>query len=489
MKKKFRFVSVFFWSVILIIILVTAEKVSAEESPTYTVQLTAEQTLALYGQSFNALYYNGSSQQNVTFVFDKSTRQICDELNDIFTTYTIDNTQYSLLPDGAKNAFTMYGVDEINWTRVTQTFNNCLLGNNVWIGANNGSIIDREKLIGYEFLLYRCDGVSPRPVNSNSYDFQFNIPFSISISGVEQFKSLYMFQIGMFSASNAFQNTSVVIPNGNLRSEIRLYGINQLVPLDVTSDTFYWGNGTDTSKFGLSMHPINSAGMDYVTPSVPTMQVLDRWTSQFGIFSMCVMDSVLNSAEITGLNWNIRAGDAQFKFLKQGFDPLYSHISDPNAANYQYQDDCIYLMIMCPIIQGDYHINRPGGSGTIDYTEQIDKLVSGSDATNNKLDIIIQKLNQIYNQMVADNGGVDLVAPEIIGFTQQQKQQILDGVNSLDSAMDDLSPEDLPTETIGGFFDIWDNITSAIPPGLMALYIFALVGGIASWVIFSGRGG
>ena len=277
MKRKIRLIIWFALTVALVVIAVKAPRVSAEESPTYTVQLTAEQTLALYGQSFNALYYNGSSQQNVTFVFDKSTRQICDELNDIFTTYTIDNTQYSLLPDGAKNAFTMYAVDENNWIRVSQTFNNCLLSNSSWLGSNGGSIIDRDLITGYEFLLYRCDGVSPRPVNSNSYDFQFNIPFSISISGVEQFKSLYMFQIGMYSALNAFQNTNVVIPNGNLRSEIRLYGINQLIPLDVTSDTFYWNGGIDTSKFGLSMHPINSAGVDYVTPSVPTLQVLDRW--------------------------------------------------------------------------------------------------------------------------------------------------------------------------------------------------------------------
>lgn len=494
MKKNIRKILIIFWSVVLAIIIARAPRVGAEEvepaqeptATTVTVQLTAAQTLALFGQSFQALYYDNGTVRNITFDFDKSSRTIVDQCNDILDSWSYNDQMSSFFPSGVQNGITSFMCNNDN-SSLSSLFSNQLWSNSEWLGVENGSVIDREKLQGYEFLFYKCEGIDTEPVSSNTFDFQLNINFPFVISGVERFQSVFSSQIGVYTPSMAY-STPHGVRNSNLGSEIRLYGSsNQLYPIATTSDTHITGN---SSYFGYFFHPLNTADPSKIVRAVPIASVLDRVLSYYGVFGMCIMDESISNNDITGINWNIRNCNSYFAVQKQGFWPEYTDISDPNDANYQWQDNAVYLMIMCPRIQGEFTIGRPSGSGSyIDYTESFDKLISGSEATNNKLDIIIQKLNQIYNQMVSDNGGVDLVEPETIGFTQQQKQQILDGVSSLDSAMDDLSPEDLPTETIGGFFDIWDSITSAIPPGLMALYIFALVGGIASWVIFSGRGG
>ena len=76
-----------------------------------------------------------------------------------------------------------------------------------------------------------------------------------------------------------------------------------------------------------------------------------------------MLDSTVSNQNLSGINWNIRAGDAQANFLKQNFDPLYSDVQDPNSPNYQYEDSGIYIMIMCPIIQGDFSIGRNRSAG------------------------------------------------------------------------------------------------------------------------------
>lgn len=485
MKKNIRKILIIFWAVVLVIIIARAPRVGAEEEParsTVTVQLTAAQTLALFGQSFNALYYNNGIVENVTFEFVKSSRTIVDDVSACFGSWSVGDTTETIVPDGAKNCFTLYAPN----TRGETYFDHALYTNSEWLGSNGGSVIDRDKLLDYEFLLYKCViGHDVYPVSSQMYDFQFNIYFPFALSGVDSWQSIFCTQLGTYGASSSFGlDPAPIISNTNLGSEIRLYSSNNpIVPVGVTSDTHSFG---DNTRFGYALHPINTCDPSLSTGQIPGYAALDDFLSYFGIFSFQILDESFSaSTDLTSVSWNIRNIEARFAFQSQGFDPSLSH--DPDVP---WDPMTCYVMVMCPRLRGEFSIGRPSGSGSyIDYTESLDKLISGSDATNNKLDIIIQKLNQIYNEMVADNGGVDLVEPEVIGFTQQQKQQILDGVSSLDSAMDNLSPEDLPTETIGGFFDIWDRITNIIPPGLMAIYVFALVGGIASWVIFSGRGG
>lgn len=399
-----------FLSCFLILFCFPVFSVSAEDVQTVTVQLTEAQTLALYGTSFSALYFDGSGVQNVTFDYVKSSKQICDEINAVFDSWSYNNVSYSVLPSGSVNAFSMYGCPAGgNLTGSLQGFDNSFGFNSDWLGINGGSVISRELLQYYDFLLYRAN-VAPRPVNSSIYDFQFNIQFPFLLSGVERFQSLFMVQIGMFTPSSCWGSIPN-ISNSNLRGEVRLYGTNNLVPLAVTSDSYRFGTN---NYFGISYHPINTIDPDFISSigqNVPTYNALDGCLSAFGIFSMSLLDSSVSS-DLTGINWNIRAGDAQAKFLKQDFDPNYTNIIDPNDSNYQYEDDSIYIMVMCPRIQGDFVIGRPSGSAP-DYSAPLNDIID-------KLDIIANNLNISFDttslETTIENTGSSVVSGVVNGI-------------------------------------------------------------------------
>lgn len=357
--------------------------VSADEVQTATVQLTAAQTLALFGQSIPALYYDGSRVHNVTFDFVKSTRTICDNLDTIFT----PTNDIPVLPSGSKNAFTMNAIDA-NGNAQNQLFDSQLYSNSSWLGVNEGSIIDRNKIKDYEFLFYKCSfsGFFD-PVPSTSYDFQFNINFPISLSGVDGWQSIFGTQIGAYSASDYQRNAEPNITNVNYGSEIRLYSSsNSLTPLAVTSDSHMYGYNT---KFGYGIHPINTCDPSYVGSTNPaTFSALDACTSYFAIFSMQVMDeSFTSSFDLSRFSWNIRNVNSQYRLLKQDFDPHYVSENDPNSSNYQYDDPTCYIMIMCPILHGEYTIGSGSGSGSgTDYSPALNDIID-------KLDQIVENLN------------------------------------------------------------------------------------------------
>lgn len=358
-------------------------KVFAEDQPvqTVTVQLTAAQTLALYGQSFSALYYDGSTVQNVIFNFDKSSKTVVDQCNDVLDSWSYGNQMSSFFPSGVQNGITSFMCNNDN-SSTSSLFSNQLWSNSEWLGANNGSIIDRDKLQTYEFLIYKCEGIDTEPVSSSSFDFQFNINFPFVISGVDRFQSVFSSQIGIYTPSMAY-STPHYVRNSNLGSEIRLYGSsNQLYPIATTSDTHISG---DSSYFGYFFHPLNTCDPSKIVRAIPTARVLDLVLSYYGVFGMCVLDESISNNDITGINWNIRNCNSFFAVQKQGFSPEYTDINDPNSPNYQWQDNAVYLMLMCPRIQGDFVIGRPSGSSP-DYTAPLNDIID-------KLDQIVENFN------------------------------------------------------------------------------------------------
>lgn len=460
MKKKFRFAGVIFWVVVLLAVLASGSKASADSLP---VVLSSAQTLALYGTEIPALWYNGQSVSNVTFSFSGSSRTITDSISESFVNpfesgYT-HNNPLDIYIDYRTPTFHCY-----------QYYDSGFLPQQV----------SKSDICGYEYLIYRCQ-LSPNSVNELDFDFQINLDQSITIENVDRFQTFYGYSIG--TAYSANQTNDQRIRNGNLQSNLSIYSSASDVTPIVSLQGCVWSSGWPEYFCQVSMPVTNMA------PALPewqnwstTLQNVDNLLYPAPLMQLNVVDTGAQSSpiDISKSVYNIRA--ASGVSVKDGFDS--------SSQEWAYSLPYVYIIIMCPRIYGDFTIpEKPSGSGTIDYTNQLDQMIGQNTQTNTKLDIIIQKLDLIYQQMVSENGGVDLIDPETIGFTAQQKQQILHGVSSLDSAMDDLDAEDLPTETISSFFDVWDRITNIIPPGLMAVYIFFLVGGIASWVIFTGRGG
>lgn len=363
-------------------------KVFADDSGgrSVTVQLTSAQTLALFGQSFPALFYNGQSVETVSFDFVKSSRTIVDNVSECFSDWSIGDTSYSIVPPGSKNGFTLNCID--GNSVVNQYFDHSLYYNSDWLGVDSGSIIDRDKISDYEFLLYRCDLSNfIRPVSSTQYDFQFNISFPFALSGLEGWRSIFCTQLATYAADSAFgENTLPYISNVNLGSEIRLYSSgNSLTPVGVTSDTHLFGSNTN---FGIAMHPINTCDPSTISIVPPTWNSTKTALSYFGIFGFQVMDEIFsNPVDLSGVTWNIRNIEAQYRFQKQNFDASYTDISDPNSPLYQWDDVCCYIMIMCPILYGEYVIGNPSGSGSSpDYTAPLNDIID-------KLDQIVENLN------------------------------------------------------------------------------------------------
>lgn len=339
----------------------------------FPIQLTAAQTLALYGSSIPALYFNGTSTSYVNFEYWRSSKQIVAEIEDAFETSPFISTYTS------QNVF---GLDYTYWNNASQ-------GQSYpdWFSKSSGTVSEKQDFSQMEFLIYRWQG-DPSRISVNTNSFQFNLNQSVTLSGIDRIRSFVGFSVDTVTDLSSRHNVNY----NNYHSQIDLYASG-------SSASFYTGTETKINGsfyFGCAYMPVYFAsafGHNEIT-GTPTEGSMNNWLAPCPHMVLIPIDSgaLSSPVDLEKQVVNIRA--AQGVICNQG-----------TSTNPDYTAPYVYIIIACPIVWGDITPPEPEQT-TPNYSDQIDNIQSGVgdininlDSTNNRLDTIIQQLDDIYENM------------------------------------------------------------------------------------------
>lgn len=353
----------------------------------YPVELTFAQTLALYGDSINALYYNGSSVENATFTFWKSSRSVVSSLNDCF-----DNTFPFISGSSINNPIAFdYYYSSNNLPRlrcVPRSVNASDLSS--WISASGAT---KSDLCPYEFLIYRWQG-DPYYVPDSSFDFEFNFNFPIDIVGVDRLRTAFGVSMGTWSGPNSVNEYHM---SGYI-DQLNIYANNDAVnPYYIMTPFVYSLTAPDDSPY--LCFPVTN-GYDGLTANLGT-NYYNQAVFPCPNVSMCCVDTDgLQPFTWSSASYNVRAASSS-SVKMDGFE-------NPGSSGYQqYWQHYVYLFIMCPVIWGDITLPEPEAPSISDQLEGIGTGINdinvNINTTNTKLDAVLQKLDQIYQKNYASD--------------------------------------------------------------------------------------
>ena len=433
------------------------------EGQALPVELTSAQTLALYGSSIPATYYDGASVRTTNFEFYKSSKTLASAVERVFSSgfYGVSDPS-NLFAFGDSSYYQRYWCQE--WVSS--------INQGDWLSSNSGWIFC-DAIQPYEFLIYRAP-LSLGSVNQSDADFQINLDFSIALDGVERFCAINAYSIGFASSFDIYALPSIRC--SNLRSTLKYFDTSSSVlPFGITSDCY--SNDYSGSSFGVAFHPVSLPDLTNIVDNHWVYWNDMNYLFPSPVFSMCYFDSgTLNSSvSLSSMYWDIFASAGGI-----------THEDSYSISNPTFTTQYTYLMLMCPVVWGDVSQPEPE-PGTPDYSSSLDSIISNTSSTNTKLDQILIKLDLIYQQMQQDGGTADIDAPDVIGLKPTAKQRVLSGMSELDSTFEDVSPEDLPTDAFQGFSSGWSAIKAIFPNGLWSIYMLSLVGGIVAWIIYGKR--
>lgn len=376
------------------------------------VQLTPQQTLALYGETLPGSYWNGDEYKDCTFKYVGFVEP-----------YGANQTLWFTYGDDIPDMAYQY------------------MGERPWLvyacpdGFVNGFFGGMDDYV---------------TVSNPAYPparFTIRMNASIPISGITYFRQFLGFSL---PASNS-------------------------VPYN--ADYSYATINTTYSNLPVTVHPYyyNSSGSKESFCSFEIKNIIND-TNGFILGRLNVFDFDLSAVEdgepvVFGVDTQIIASRRIDKLTVPGTDTKF------------------YLFFVgCPFVSDGYVLPEVPET-TPNYNSRLDDIIEVQQGTNSILMSILAKLDIIAQMMAQGESTPSLQDPDTIGFDSRTKQDILRGLQNGDSALDSVRPSDLGTAAAGGMFDFWDRLTAVFPPGLMAVYMFALVGGVVSWVIFGKRGG
>lgn len=467
-------------------------------STSYPVALTSAQTLALYGQSIPAYWYNGVSVQGVTFDFYKSSRTVVSSILDSCADNLITNpfiSGYNIMNPSALFYNNGGSYIPVFRNRPQSTNVNDLSG---WIpDDNNSTAAGRALFAPYEFLIYRCqlDSVPIIPDTSfnNGFDFQFSFDLSVNITGLDGLRTAFGVSSGIWDTYNSILGWGSGYNMSGYYSGLELYSSDNLVPFWVSSDltSVYQ---TYTRRVPYMCFPVTNPyeGMTY--PAVTWQALFNSIVqNQPNCMLTCVDYHPENSFDWQSFSYTTRRALV--------CSPPLDGRENPDSPNYAEADfGYVYLFVMCPVFWGDVSMPEPEpptineqldgiGTGINEINVGVGDINVNLSGTNHRLDLILQKLDQIYQEMVDDNSGADLVPPDTIGLSPTAKQRVLDGLSGLDDTMDNVDSDDFNTSAVQGIGSFWQRVKAVLPSGLWSVYMLCLVGGIVSWIIYGKRGG
>lgn len=409
-------------------------KASADIEPT-SVELSIQQTLALFGTEFYGSGYTSSNGvSRVTFKY------LCmsSELRNL------DHLQF--------------------WNYY----------------ESGGSIAATDAIVtaynSQDFLVYACDASLVN--NDSSHLFTVYTPFSIDLQNIQFYRERFWFSSQADNSRAIYSSTL-----DTHKSTIQLTSSNSAIAYSQLTEVFGSlrepNNSTTLSGFPLMWTNLKKSGAPYMLG-----QPLDLYYHPTGE----------NGAAI---NFDVNGIDIYMKNVKRYTTP--SSIADWFGVEYEgtnpvanalFNKDVFFLYIAPPIISDGFVLPDNSGSGSgssPDYSEQIDNINTNTSQMSANLAAILAKLDLIYRDMYRENN-VSLTPPQTIGFDSQTKSEIIGGLSSGASVLDSQSIPEAAQQAAGGVWAASDRILGSAP-GLAAIYLFIFVSGLVSWVIFGKRGG
>lgn len=416
------------------------------------VTLTPAQTVALYGTTINALIRLDNSMTTQTAIQ--------------FSYYdTTDN--YGYLADGGGFSF----------SGTAPSSQNTILDNEINTYCRSA-----------KYLIYRADPYQWGNVANYGYgeyrfsgDYQMlqnmisqgaanpaecHVPFSISLSGISEFKSA-VFYSTMLNQPPNFINT--------------WYQYNRITYLTDIA------NFTDTSQPG-----VTSAGVH--VPWAPLMPI-------YGYDGQSTLDET-RTATFSGFYTDIYDGnDTTFDLTGFVFDAYAVSSINPVYGDYD-----IWLLIACPtiVVVNDNPVTTvatssvtapPVTSGTYRFTgntqtldTRLNAIIENQNVQISQLNAILNELNMIYTAMVARGElPVNLVPADPLNtLPPNMMTQMHDALAGFTTARLPDEEIDRGMDIIGLVFDLTGD-----DPSLIFFSVFSglsLVVAVVSWFIFKGRG-
>lgn len=416
MKRIKTFFGVFALFLVLLLVIWFFQLPASAETLT-TVKLTYEQTIALFGRTIPAEYYDGTQWQSCEFEY------------------------YAKSDDFVRDG---YGLD-------VQEFNTYILQAE-YLGLSQEEI---DNLFRYNtFLFYRLNTSSLGTQPSNYGKLQFNIDFSINIRGIKSFREI------LLGAKENANPTYIENSPYYYDSSINLYPSIESAPvmrrLTPAND----------------LNSTNARVINYIRTPFAHRSINNLNYNQFGYF-------VAGNAAY----WKLDSNSNYVSFDMSGFDFTINNLR-PQIFELQNTSEFFtsyVIALSTPIVSDGYILpDDGGGSGSgPDYTDILEN-------NNSLLAQILAKLDLIYQAMIQEDT-VQLTTPQKIGFDSEVKQEIIGGLSSGAAMLDSQSIPEAAQNVAGSIWSTSDSLLSAA--GLTGVYMFILVGGFISWVIFGKRGG
>lgn len=427
----------------------------------YGVALNANESLALYGSSLSAAYFNGSSVEVAEFSYIGNTFAV----RDMYREAGIISSGTSTVQTGG---FSFEG-DFLSFNIVANT----------------------------NYLIYRwLPDVSSFPApSSGGFRLRFEFPIDIECSAFQSsilcsdiFGTIYRNETG--GLNNTTNNYYKLFDSDG----------EELSSHSFTPDS----NARYFNTISILPFPIyasENGNAHLFLPSVANNQADLPWFNGIGVRGGAIIDDAPSIIVHSATYQLSRLSPFQYST-----DWIYSNgVAAPDT----YNDYAVYILIQCPIIYGDYVLPEPEDNTSLgDLNSNLNSLILSTDelrkillriesTQNDILTVervhtsqfinIIDLLNDIYDRMEASG---EITIPTLNPASNIPIDSSID--SRVSSELENFEfpnlQDEFNTQEVGGFFDMISGFWSWIPARVIAIYSIAMILGLVTWLLFRGRG-
>lgn len=408
--------------------------VSAE---VYPVELTAEQTLALYGASFSALYYTGQGVASATFDYVGTTQDVVQAWRDTgsYISGTGDPTQATNPGD---------------WS----TDNTLFWGTSLGADGFSPTYATNSRIRNSNFLIYKTE-IAQLPA-SGSFDFQIDFDFPLNI-GCQGFASMVLWSSGEGG-----------LRTGNTASRGYLY--------DDSENTLAIGTGSPPGNSDYYNYYARGKVFTYLGDVVSSSGVVTDhaflWSAQPDYICMSlaaypVYSDGVNADSITISKQKILVN----KVTTTPYAHTFSHVS---GVYEDFSANTVYCLVQCPLVYGDYIPPEP------EYNT--DENINNINNNTNQIVLTTEQLRQILLRI--ETNSADILTVERVHTSQfiDIIDKLNDIYNNMQGALSPtltpaqgLTPHDAERETLKGIIGNTAPTASQLQPFAGAI---AIVGGV-----------
>lgn len=446
------------------------------------ITLTPQQSLALFGSSIPAEYYDGSGVNAVTFGFVGLLSEILSDNYKVPVSISASGSFWDFddnpLWAGSIIDGPMWGSGGINTT--DWLVYSCPIDN---VFSNIGYTVEFTIHVEFPFEIYGleqfgfCTASSFTQLSYRDLDNYPRYNPVITFSGVDTETGAFESVLSQLSAGyqGSLLGQAYTIP---FPSEAEF---ENTFPSGNADAFYYYTHDLSTGN----ILPRNSQNLNPVFNRVwcifqgGNLQRPHEGNSQSGVYNIFSINGC--DVKYMTVGSPSLAGELTYTYNSQGVPPSETDFSD-------LQPQQVYIFIACPKISGNYEIPEPDKTMNDIYSVAMNidgNLVS----IGGQLGDILVKLDQIYNRMSSGGGGVDwnpdIESVDDIPIDTDVQEQI-------DSALDSVEYpdiEDIDTNGVQSMFGLIDRFRSLIPAPLLFVFTLSFVTGILSWVLFMRRGG